>query len=557
MIVLRRATLHSAFRAFVFTAEVFGVSWLSGCGDPLVGLECRDGYERCGHGCYALTDDHDHCGGCNIACSTAEMCVLSMCVPAAPTADGGGDGGDGGTSEAGTDGGTDGGTDASRDADIDAHMDGGDGNDLDGGNGMDGSGGDARTDADARSADADSDARTGDATINLPDGAVLLPDGAILLPDGGIFTPGDGGGGSGDNDGSTGDAGVIVTPPALCTGPGSPPDCVCGLGTTKCGNVCINTNTDHENCGGCVPPTPPQVAGVACAADEYCNQGVCSLICTPPVTLCGGLCVDLLQDDANCGMCGMACGNAAACIAGTCEGQAVGHVVVVGHDMSVVTRPIRQIVANAVFLAPRTPVRVLAYDATTSLASRAGVSLAIQQGSTTIGRAYTLTTANPATITQQLGDADVFVIEVQQDATDTELLNLGALWSAALHTFLFRGGVILLFDGGTGMNVGTYQILKAATEGVSPAPVIPLFDATARIEIPQRIVGLVLANASDVVAAGVSTVYQSQGGTVGFVMDPMAVNPGKVVVQDPPALMQMPATVPANLPVVIHAVTVQ
>jgi hypothetical protein len=232
-------------------------------------------------------------------------------------------------------------------------------------------------------------------------------------------------------------------------------------------------------------------------------------------------------------------------------------VVVVGHDMSVVTRPIRQIVANAVFLAPRTPVRVLAYDAKTSLASRLGVSLAIQQGSTTIGRAYTLTAANPDSVTQQLGDADVFVIEVQQGATDTELLNLGALWSTALHTFLFRGGVILLFDGGPGGNVGTYQILKAATEGVAPAPVIPLFDATARVDIQQRILGLVLANASDAVAAGVSTEYQSQGNTAGFVLDPMAVNPGKVVVQDPPGLMQMPATVPANLPVVIHAVTVQ
>lgn len=538
MIMLRRVILHSACVALV--------SFLSGCGDPLVGLECLDGYQRCGNGCYALVNDRDHCGGCDIACGVAEMCVQSMCMPAGPTADAG-DAGDGG---GGSEGGTDAGTDASRDADIDANLDGGDASDLDGG-GMDGSGGDARSDT--GTGDANLDARTGDATLNLPDGAVLLPDGAILLPDGAIFDPGDGG----DEDGSTGDSGVIVVPPPLCTGPGSPPDCICDLGTTKCGNVCINTNTDPQNCGGCVPATPPQVAGVACAADEYCNAGVCSLICTPPLTLCGGLCVDFQQDDANCGMCGMACGSAAACIAGDCVGQAVGHVVVVGHDMTVVTRPIRQIVANAVFLAPRTPVRVLAYDATTSLASRLGVNLAIQQGSTTIGRAYTLTTANPDSVTQQLGDADVFVIEVQQGATDTELLNLGALWSAALHTFLFRGGVILLFDGGPGMNAGTYQVLKAATEGVSPAPVVPLFDATARVDITQRILGLVLANASDAVAAGVSTEYQSQGGTVGFVIDPMAVNPGKVVVQDPPSLMQMPATTPPNLPVVIHAVTVQ
>jgi hypothetical protein len=385
-----------------------------------------------------------------------------------------------------------------------------------------------------------------------------------MLPDGAIIHPGVDDGGLGD--GSTGDSGGTIVPPPLCTGPGSQVDCVCDLGTTKCGLLCIDTNTDHDNCGGCVPATPPQVPGVVCQPAEFCNGGVCALICTPPLELCNGRCVNLDSDDANCRVCGLACGAAAACIEGDCVGQAVGHVVVIGHDMTVVTRPIRQLVGNTVFLAPRTPVRVLAYDAATSLASRMGVSSAIQQSSTAIGRAYTFTIASPDSVTQQLGDADVFVIEVQQGATDLELLNLGAAWTAALHTFLFRGGVILLFDGGAGANAGTYQILKAATEGTAPAPVVPLFDAIARVDIPQRILALVLANASDAVAAGVSTQYQSQGGTAGFVMNPMPAGsadagivggPGKVVVQDPPLLMQMPATAPPNLPVVIHAVTVQ
>lgn len=520
----------NALRTMVSKSAYLG--WLTllaaaGCGSPLVGLECLDGYEQCGSGCYDLTNDPNHCGGCDIACGSGLQCVSMQCsagpqdgsVPDGALGDSAlGDGslGDGGVSDGGDiDARVDGGGDAS---DIDARTDGG---------------GDAGPDIDARS----------DGAVDVPDGATVLPDGAIVLPDGAIVDPVDGD--ADVSDGGDPDAEIVVVPPVPCTGPGSPADCVCDLGQRKCGLTCVNILTDHDNCGGCGSDDPSFI----CAPEEYCN-GVdgCALICTPPLTLCNGACVDFQNDDSNCNGCGIACGAAAACIAGDCVGEAVGHVVTIGHDMSAFNRPIRQMVGNAVFLAPRTPVRILAYDEYTSVASRSGASTAIQQSSTAIGRAYTLTTANPALVTEQLADADVFVIEPQQTATNQQLADLGSAWSNALRTFLFRGGVVLLFDGG-GTNDGTYQVLKYATQAS-----VPLFDATARVSIPQRILSLVRAN--DAVAGGVSTEYQSQGETVGFQINPSAVNPGVVVIRD--ALPGVDGGAPpTGLPIVIHATTAQ
>ncbi|HEY6877111.1 MAG TPA: hypothetical protein VI299_03790, partial [Polyangiales bacterium] len=274
----------SALRTYLWTAWIA----LVGCGSPLVGLECQDGLSRCGGACYDLTSDELHCGGCGITCSADQHCAQSMCV-AGPEPDAG-----------------DGGLDATP---GDATMDG------------------ARTDAEP-----DGTVVVPDGAMVLPDGAVVLPDGAVLLPDGGILT----------DDGSVGDGGdgMVSMPPVLCTGVGSPADCVCGIGTTKCGLACVDLKADHDNCGMC---------GMMCAADQYCNQGMCDLICTPPVVLCNGQCVDFTSDDANCGSCGFACGPAAQCIDSDCVGQAIGHVVVIGHDMSGVLRPaIRQMVGNAV-----------------------------------------------------------------------------------------------------------------------------------------------------------------------------------------------------------------
>lgn len=69
-----------------------------------------------------------------------------------------------------------------------------------------------------------------------------------------------------------------------------------------------NLQIDLNNCGGCgMPCVDPH-------GKSTCSQAVCSRICDKGYTLCNGAgpkgtdkCVNLKDDDANCGMCGNAC----------------------------------------------------------------------------------------------------------------------------------------------------------------------------------------------------------------------------------------------------------
>ncbi len=132
----------------------------------------------------------------------------------------------------------------------------------------------------------------------------------------------------------------------------------CGAGATQCGSSCVNTQTDQVNCGAC---------GTLCGAGEQCVAGKCSLSCQVGLTLCkapqvdGGVsdasadvavsdasgdamsdasisdassdasvidagpvlgatyCANLKSDDANCGGCGIQCGNGQQCVNGSCS----------------------------------------------------------------------------------------------------------------------------------------------------------------------------------------------------------------------------------------------
>jgi hypothetical protein len=472
----------SALRTYLWTALIA----LAGCGSPLVGLECRDGLERCGNACYDLSSDELHCGGCNLTCSAEQHCANSMCV-AGPEPDAG----------PGADGGLDGSSDGGGDGGLDATV-------------------------------------LPDGRIVGPDGETLSPDGQVVGPDGAIVTED---GGAGDGGGLDLDA--MLPPPVLCTGPGSPVDCVCGIGLSRCLDTCVDLDTDLVNCGACGNPCPVQ---------QFCNGGICDNICSGAVTFCNGQCVDFTSDDNNCGSCGFACAATAQCIDSVCVGQVTGHVVAIGHDMTGVLRTaIRQIVSNAVFLASRSTVRVLVYDAQTSILSRAGVTTAIAAAAAAIGRQYTMAVALPETVTAQLATADVFVIDPQQGATDGELVTLGANWSAALSSFLYRGGVVVLFDGGPDsgdLNAGTWQVLRAATDTNSNAPMLQVSGTKL---LSQRL--LTNVRPGDAIGINVPTPYQSSGQTVGFTLESGLVNPHNVVISD-----ETPPVPADRSPVVIHGV---
>ncbi|MEZ4409655.1 MAG: MXAN_6577-like cysteine-rich protein [Polyangiales bacterium] len=95
---------------------------------------------------------------------------------------------------------------------------------------------------------------------------------------------------------------------------GNPPDTgptPCGAGQTRCGDVCVDTASNNDNCGSC---------GNACSAGQTCTAGACAsqTDCPAGQTRCGSSCVDTGSDAANCGACGNACPTGDTCTGGTC-----------------------------------------------------------------------------------------------------------------------------------------------------------------------------------------------------------------------------------------------
>ena len=94
----------------------------------------------------------------------------------------------------------------------------------------------------------------------------------------------------------------------------------CGGGTKLCGSVCADTKNDPKNCGAC---------GTACGTGEVCSSGVCGNTCANGQTFCGGdsgapYCASTKTDNANCGGCGIVCGTGQVCDNGACASSCGG-----------------------------------------------------------------------------------------------------------------------------------------------------------------------------------------------------------------------------------------
>ena len=111
-----------------------------------------------------------------------------------------------------------------------------------------------------------------------------------------------------------------------CTG--APDDSVCQGATAQevcCGGACVSVSTDAANCGGC---------GRACPSGSVCQAGACAVASClldagvgAPCALdggagqcCGGTCVDTLSSLTSCGACGSICPTMVSegCYGGTC-----------------------------------------------------------------------------------------------------------------------------------------------------------------------------------------------------------------------------------------------
>lgn len=404
-------------RALTFFLAAVPLWALAGCGSPIVGQSCADGFTRCGDRCVDLSADPGHCGTCSLSCSAGDVCASGDCAPA-----------DGGVFDAGDAG--------------DAEMpDAGDGGLGDGGT-PDGSMGDG----------------------SMGDGG--LPDGG--LPDGG--------------------------------------SCVCDLGELCCDLGCVRPQSDPNDCGGC---------GIRCGAAEVCSAGACAAVCDPGFTFCSGRCFDLANDPNHCGSCTLSCPSGI-CIEGACEAATGGHLVVIGHDYRNSRRDMNRIVGNAVFLARGAPVRVLVYEGSSRSTSLTGVDRAIDQTAVATGRTWTRTVTDIGKAPLLLADADVFVLPSQQDAADAVLAEAGGEWSLALRSFLRGGGVVVLMDGGSTINAGTWQILDAAG----------LFSATGIVDVSLD--NLTVIQRTDAVALGMPAMYRAERSSVRFLT-----TEGTVVVTHP------------------------
>lgn len=85
----------------------------------------------------------------------------------------------------------------------------------------------------------------------------------------------------------------------------------CQSGLTDCNGTCTNLATDIAHCGMC---------GNSCAAGQVCSNGNCALSCQSGLQDCNGTCVDVNSNPAHCGACGTACAADAVCSNGTCQG---------------------------------------------------------------------------------------------------------------------------------------------------------------------------------------------------------------------------------------------
>jgi hypothetical protein len=115
---------------------------------------------------------------------------------------------------------------------------------------------------------------------------------------------------------------VCEPPNATCFQGGCQAGPPCPPPLSECGGICVDLGNNPQHCGTCSTVCPSCPTG----SEAICVGGTCSCTSSCPVGLteCGGICVDLGSNPQNCGACGTVC---PACGKGrktTCEGGACG-----------------------------------------------------------------------------------------------------------------------------------------------------------------------------------------------------------------------------------------
>ncbi|MBI2388821.1 MAG: hypothetical protein HYV09_04310 [Deltaproteobacteria bacterium] len=290
------------------------------------------------------------------------------------------------------------------------------------------------------------------------------------------------------------------------------------------------TSTSH--CGAC---------GVVCSgATPMCKKALdgsygCGPVCDVPTTLCGTTCTDLEVDPVNCGGCGKTCPTGL-CNGGKCRGARAGHVVIIGHDYvgAAPSLAVGRVVVNAVFLPPKNPVRVLAYEQYADAAAISSVKAILDAGALGSGRTYVKTTSTTLVDFRdrlRIDDYDVALIFDQPSAPAGALDTVGADMKLSLDSFSRVGGVVVVLDGGGGVGQMPSYLTSAA-----------LLATTGQTTVTGKALDVVAPG--DAVGVGVLTPYSAPSRSV------------SLTTTEPPSssLITVVSEPTSSKPVVLHRV---
>lgn len=283
-------------------------------GDPTCNASgqcvCADGRTNCAGNCVNTNRNENHCGGCDIPCAAGEECLAGVCecVPVCDGLECGDDGCDGSCGSC-----TGGKTCESGQCQCPS----------------------GQQDCDGTCTDLSTDR----SHCGSCDNACVVGEGCVegeCIED---CDPSCLGQECGD-DGCGGSCGSC-TEGLVCAATGQ---CSCDEGALECGEgVCVDSQTDPDNCGGC---------GMVCGADEACVEGECACLrscgdrecgddgcggscglcgddrlcggggqclCVGALVDCGGACIDVRNDPGHCGGCDVLCLVYELCVAGECS----------------------------------------------------------------------------------------------------------------------------------------------------------------------------------------------------------------------------------------------
>ena len=196
---------------------------------------------------------------------------------------------------------------------------------------------------------------------------------------------------------------------------------------------------------------------------------------------------------------------------GACVGTTTGDIVVIGHDYasSNVRSSEAKILANAVFLPPSNPLRIVSFEQYADPTQVANVKAALASAALARGRTLSLTKVTDYTLVP--GDLtggmyDVLLVYDQANAPAGTLLTVGQAWQTPVKDFVATGGDVVVLDGASGPRPQMTDLLTAAS----------LLQATGEVVIPKG-TQLLVAASGDAVGTFVLSPYAAQTNTVSFV----------------------------------------